>query len=117
MMALIKHVTNGGSSVTFRAVSLGHVVAIVFGLVSVIGAQQTWLWAAAHERELIATSLRLQIVYDIERHAIVDDLRFTDLEGHLTSITERLDAMAEREANLEKQVNINTGIIEHRYPR
>ena len=116
-MALIKHVTNGNSSVVFKAVSLGHVVAIVFGLVSVIGAQQTWMWAAAHERDLIVTSLRLQIVSDIERHAIVDDRRFTDMEGHLASINERLDMMAEREADLEKQVNQNTGILEHRYPK
>ena len=116
-MAIIKTVTNGSSSAQFKAVSLGHVVAIVFGLLSVIGAQQTWMWAAAHERELIVTSLRLQIVSDIERHAIVDDRRFNDMEGHLASINQRLDAMAEREANLEKQVNQNTGIFEHRYPK
>ena len=116
-MALIKHVTNGNSSTVFKAVSLGHAVAIGFGLVSVIGAQQTWMWAAAHERELIVSSLRLQIVSDIERHAVVDDRRFNDLDIHIENIGKRLDAMAEREANLEKQVNINTGVINHQYPR
>ena len=79
-MAFIKLVTNGDSTNQFRAVSLGHVVSIVFGLVSIIGAQQTWMWAAAHERELIVSSLRLQIVSDIERHAIVDDRRFIAIE-------------------------------------
>ena len=116
-MALIKTVTNGSSSAQFKAVSLGHVIAIVFGLVSVIGAQQTWMWAGSHERDLIVTALRLQIATDIEKHEQTDERRFTDLDGHLARINERLDAMAEREANLEKQVNQNTGILEHRYPK
>jgi len=85
-VALIKHVTNGNSSVVFKAVSLGHVIAIVFGLVSVIGAQQTWMLAAAHERDLIVTSLRLQIVSDIDRHALIDNRRFAAIERDIEQL-------------------------------
>ena len=116
-MALIKHVTNGNSSVAFKAVSLGHAVAIAFGLVSIIGAQQTWLWAGAHERDMIVASVRAQIVSDIERHSMAEERQFAAIERDHLELTGRMDAMSEREANLEKQVNINTGIIEHRHPK
>jgi len=116
-MAIIKSVTNGSGTAVFKAVSLGHVVAIVFGLTSIIGAQQTWLWAGSHERDLIVSSLRLQITSDIEKHESADDRRFAAIERDHEELTNRVSEMAEREANLEKQVNINTGIIEHRYPK
>ena len=116
-MAIIKTVTNGSSSAQFKAVSLGHVVAIVFGLLSVIGAQQTWMWAGSHERDLIVASLRLQITSDIEKHESVDDRRFAAIERDHAELTNRVNQMAEREADLERQVNVNTGILEHRYPK
>jgi hypothetical protein len=116
-MAIIKTVTNGSGTATFRAVSLGHVISIFFGLVSIIGSQQTWLWSAAHERDSIVTMLRMQITTDIEKHEQTEERRFDEIEGHLADINRRLDAMFEREANLEQQVNRNTGIIEHMYPK
>ena len=116
-MPVIKTVTNGDCTSQFKAVSLGHAAAIAFGLCSIIGAQQTWLWAESHERSMIVASVRAQIVSDIERHSMVEERRFASIEREHLELTGRMDAMTEREANLEKQVNINTGVIEHRYPR
>jgi hypothetical protein len=104
-VAIIKDVTNGSGTTQFKAVSLGHVVAIIFGLVSLIGAQQTWLWAGAHEREAIVSQLRLQIVSDIERHSVIEERRFAAIERALERIENTDDAQT-------KQIQINTGKIE-----
>ena len=104
-MAIIKLVKNGDSTREFRAVSLGHAVTALFGLLSIIGAQQTWLWAGAHEREAIVTQLRMQIVSDIERHAIIDDRRFTVIDRAIERIEDVDDAQT-------KQIQINTGRLE-----
>jgi len=101
-VALIKTVTNGDKTAVFKAVSLGHVVSIVFGLASIIGAQQTWLWAEAHERTLIVDSIRIQITTDITTRATIEDRRFEQLERKVESLDHDLDALA-------KQVNVNTG--------
>ena len=104
-MALIKTVTNGDRTAEFKAVSLNHVMGIVFCLVSIIGAQQTWLWAGAHEREMIVATIRLQIVSDIDRHANGDNARFSTIERKLEHIEAGLDETL-------KQMNKNTGLIE-----
>ena len=103
-MAIIKSVTNGSGTAVFKAVSLGHVVAIVFGLTSIIGAQQTWLWAGAHEREMIVASIRNQITTDLAAHSNVEDRRFDQFERRLSIVEEKLD-------EAQKQINVNTGII------
>jgi len=103
-MAIIKSVTNGSGTAVFKAVSLGHVVAIVFGLTSIIGAQQTWLWAGSHEREMIVTSIRNQITTDLAAHSDVDDKRFDQFERRLSIVEEKMD-------DAQKQINVNTGII------
>ena len=104
-VALIKTVTNGDRTAEFKAVSLNHVMGIVFCLVSIIGAQQTWLWAGAHEREMIVATIRLQIVSDIDRHANGDNARFSTIERKLEHIEAGLDETL-------KQMNKNTGLIE-----
>ena len=101
-MGIIKLVTNGDSTVQFRALSLGHAVTIGFGLLSIIIAQQTWLWAGAHERDLIIESVRVQITNDISMHAIVDRQRFDQIER-------RLEAMDQSCDRTMQQVNLNTG--------
>ena len=103
-MGVIKLVTNGDSTTQFRAVSLGHAVTIGFGLLSIIGAQQTWLWAGAHEREMIVTSIRNQITTDLASHSNVEDRRFDQFERRLSIVEEKLD-------DAQKQINVNTGII------
>jgi len=103
-MGVIKLVTNGDSTTQFRAVSLGHAVTIGFGLLSIIGAQQTWLWAGAHEREMIVTSIRNQITTDLAAHSNVDDRRFDQFERRLSIVEEKMD-------DAQKQINVNTGII------
>ena len=104
-MSIIKTVNNGDPLTNFRAVSLGHAVAIVFGLISIIGAQQTWLWAEAHERDLIVATIRLQTVSDIDRHSNGDNIRFNAIERKLEHIETGLDEVL-------KQMNKNTGQIE-----
>ena len=104
-LPIIKTVNNGDPLTNFKAVSLGHAVAIVFGLLSIIGAQQTWLWAEAHEREMIVATIRLQIVSDIDRHANGDNARFSTIERKLEHIEAGLDETL-------KQMNKNTGLIE-----
>ena len=104
-LPIIKTVNNGDPLTNFKAVSLGHAVAIVFGLLSIIGAQQTWLWAGAHEREMIVATIRLQIVSDIDRHANGDNARFSTIERKLEHIEAGLDETL-------KQMNKNTGLIE-----
>ena len=104
-LPIIKTVNNGDPLTNFRAVSLGHAVAIVFGLLSIIGAQQTWLWSGAHEREMIVASIRLQIVSDINRHSSGDNIRFNAIERKLEHIETGLDEAL-------KQLNKNTGQIE-----
>jgi len=101
-MGIIKLVTNGDSTVQFRALSLGHAVTIGFGLLSIIIAQQTWLWAGAHERALIIESVRVQITNDISMHAIVDRQRFDQIERRLEAMDQALDRTMQ-------QVNMNTG--------
>ena len=103
-MGVIKLVTNGDSTTQFRAVSLGHAVTIGFGLLSIIGAQQTWLWAGAHEREMIVTSIRNQITTDLTAHSNVEDRRFDQFERRLSIVEEKMD-------DAQKQINVNTGII------
>ena len=101
-MGIIKLVTNGDSSTQFRAISLGHAVTIGFGLLSIVIAQQTWLWAGAHERALIIESVRVQITNDISMHAIVDRQRFDQIERRLEAMDQSLDRTMQ-------QVNLNTG--------
>ena len=104
-MAVIKTVTNGDRTSQFKAVSLGHASAIAFGLCSIIGAQQTWLWAGANERRVIVESIRVQITNDITAHSVTEDRRFDQIDRRLLSLEAELDTIA-------KQVNINTGKIE-----
>ena len=104
-LPIIKTVNNGDPLTNFKAVSLGHAVAIVFGLLSIIGGQQTWLWAEAHERDLIVATIRAQIITDIDRHANADNIRFDFIERRLIHIESGLDEAL-------KQLNKNTGNIE-----
>ena len=101
-MGIIKTVTNGDRTAEFKAISLGSAVAIGFGLCSIIGAQQTWLWAGAHERDMIVTSIRLQITNDIQRHADEDSRRFSNLEREQEHLVNHIDEM-------QKQILLNTG--------
>jgi hypothetical protein len=104
-MAVIKLVTNGDSTNQFRAVSLGHVVAVVFGLCSIIGGQQTWLWAGAHERSMIITQIKTEIAEDQRLHDARDDSRFKEIDRRL----DRLELSME---SAQRQISLNTGRIE-----
>jgi len=104
-MAIIKLVKNGDSTREFRAVSLGHVVAVTFGLASIIVAQQTWVTAGAHEREMIVTAMRAQIVADITAHAAAEDNRLGQIDRRLEMLERQMD-------EAQRQININTGKIE-----
>jgi len=104
-MAVIKTVTNGDRSAAFKAVSLSHVVAIVFGLLSIIGTQQTWLVAGANERRLIIETIRVQIAQDISTHAAFEEKRFDVIDRRLAILEGGLD-------DAQRQININTGRLE-----
>ena len=104
-MPVIKTVTNGDRSVQFKAVSLGHAAAIAFGLCSIIGAQQTWLWAESHERSMIVTTIRTEILNDIGTHAAFEEKRFDQMDRRIESLERDLDAA-------QRQININTGKLE-----
>ena len=104
-MAIIKTVTNGSSSTQFKAVSLGHAATVGFGLLSIIGAQQTWLWAEAHERARIVHQVKADIASSLSMHDDRDTSVFRDMERRLDSIERRLDLD-------ERQININTGKLD-----
>jgi len=104
-VAIIKDVTNGSGTTQFKAVSLGHVVSIIFGLASIIGAQQTWLWAGAHEREMIVTAMRAQLVADITSHTAAEEIRIGQIDRRLEMLERQMD-------DAQRQININTGKIE-----
>lgn len=116
-MAVIKLVTNDDSTNQFRAVSLGQVVAVVFGLCSIIGAQQTWLWAGAHERAMLAAAFKEDIRAAVDSHIKGDESKWVEVNRRMAEHEDRLTAVYEHLITVERQVNINTGIIEHRYPR
>lgn len=116
-MGVIKLVTNGDSTTQFRAVSLGHAVTVLFGLLSIIGAQQTWLWAGAHERSMLAAVFKEDIRASVEAHAKADEAKWIEVNRRQTEHEARLTAIYDHLITVERQVNINTGIIEHRYPR
>ena len=103
-MGVIKLVTNGDNSTQFRAISLGHAVTIGFGLLSIIGAQQTWLWAGAHERAQIVQQLKADIAEDLRLHDVRDDGRFQEIDRRLN----KLEASME---SAQQQINVNTGIL------
>ena len=101
-VALIKSVTNGKDASTFKAISLTHALPILFALCSVIGAQQTWMWAAAHERTIILDNIRAQIVRDISRHADFENNRLDQTDRRVTTLEIAV-------VNAQQQININTG--------
>jgi len=103
-MGIIKLVTNGDSTVQFRALSLGHAVTIGFGLLSIIIAQQTWLWAGAHERAEIVEQVKEDIAEDQRLHDASDEGRFKEVDRRLSIVEEKMD-------DAQKQINVNTGII------
>ena len=101
-VALIKHVTNGKDASVFKAISLTHALSIIFAMCSVIGAQQTWMWAAAHERSMIVQQVKADIASSLAMHDDRDTSVFRDMERRMESIEQRLDAD-------ERQLNIITG--------
>ena len=104
-MAIIKTVSNGDRTAQFKAVSLGHVVAIVFGLVSIIGTQQTWLWAGAHERSMIIVEVKRENAETTRLHEAHDDLKFKEIDRRLDHIEQALESA-------QQQINLNTGKLE-----
>lgn len=104
-MGVIKTVTNGARTATFKAVSLGHVVTMVFGLTSIIGAQQTWLWAGVHERNAIVKEMRADLAQSMSSHETTDSDRFDDMDRRLSSMERSMD-------DAQKQINLNTGRLD-----
>jgi len=93
---IVKSVTNGHDTKAFKAVSLTHVLVIVFGLASIIGAQQTWLFAQAVERSRLVSELRAEITRAIDQHEAtssrVYNLQLAVLEARLATIERSRDA-------------------------
>ena len=116
-MGVIKTVTNGDRTSQFKAVSLGHAAAIAFGLCSIIGAQQTWLWAGAHERSMLAAAFKEDIRSAVTDHIKTDADKWVEVNRRMAAQEERITAVYEHLITVERQVNINTGVIEHKYPR
>jgi hypothetical protein len=101
-MGIIKTVTNGDRTAQFKAVSLGHALSIIFGLVSIIGAQQTWLWAGAHERAMIVAEVKREGAETTRLHELHDDLKFKEIDRRLEHIEGDLEYA-------QRQINLNTG--------
>lgn len=93
---IVKSVTNGHDTKAFKAVSLTHVLVMVFGLASIIGAQQTWLFAQAAERSSVVSELRAEITRAIDQHEVtssrVYNLQLAVLEARLSILERRIDA-------------------------
>lgn len=104
-MGIVKIVQNGDKTATFRAVPLSTAVTILFGLCSVIGAQQTWLWAGAHERAMLAEQMDTKIDRALASEKAVAALHFLTLDAEVRGLNDRLNAA-------ERQININTGKLE-----
>ena len=88
-MAIIKLVTNGDKSETFKAISLAHAVTIVFGLFSVIGFMGTWLVASIHERGVVFDTVRQEIVAAVTANEALTVTRITSIDARLAVVEGR----------------------------
>ena len=100
-MAIIKLVTNGDKSETFKAVSLSHAVTIFFGLVSIIGALGTWNLAITWDRSMLVSMIRAEMSETVEADTTATRLA-------IKQIDDRLRAIEQSDHEQEKQIIRNT---------
>jgi hypothetical protein len=109
ILGTVVHTSRGDDGVPYRNVPLSIVVTIIVFLVSAIGAQQTVIWTAQHERQILARTVSLDTDAKIDR-AIASDravtaLHFATLDVEVRELRDRMDAA-------QRQIAINTGKLE-----
>ena len=100
-MGVVKLVTNGNGTSTFKAVSLGHAVSILFGLVSIIGGLATWNLAISWDRRLLVQMIRDEMETTMRADNTATTLAITQLDA-------RLHALQAQIREDEKQIIRNT---------
>jgi hypothetical protein len=105
-MAIIKLVTNGDKSETFKAISLAHAVTIFFGLVSIIGALGTWNLAITWDRSMLISMIREEMAITIKADSTATTLAISQLDG-------RLHLLEEQVHQNENQIIKNTERLDH----
>ena len=118
MAKLIAQVTNGDPDASpYAAVPLSVALPVFFVMLSALGALATWNYSAAHERSMIAEAIETRTRSMVAEHERSESLWREELQRRISVLEDRLSTNESHWSNVERQVNINTGIIEHRYPR
>ena len=118
MAKLIAQVTNGDpDSSPYAAVPLSIALPVFFVMLSALGTLATWNYSAVHERTMIADAMEIRTRAMVATHERSEELWREELSRRITVLEDRATLNEAHWSNVERQVNINTGIIEHRYPR
>jgi hypothetical protein len=105
-MGVIKLVTNGDNTATFKAVSLGHAATIFFGLVSIIGALGTWNLAITWDRSMLVSMIREEMALTMKADNTATTLALAQLDGRLRDLEQHVHEQ-------EKQIIKNTQRLDH----
>lgn len=115
MGRIFKKVVNGDEAAeVFTAVPVSIVVPVFVTLFSATGAMATWTLATIAERNALVRNVRADFAQDIAAHTANEMQRFGDIERRIESLEARVSDLDDRARTVERQVNINTGILERR---
>lgn len=104
MGVLIKKVTNGDNTATFKAISLTHAATIFFALVSIIGALSTWSLAITWDRSMLVSMIREEMEMTMKAENTATALALSQLD-------ERLSDLEQHVHEQEKQIIRNTTML------
>lgn len=96
-----------------RGVPMAVAVPILFGLVSIIGAMATWNLAIVSERQSLVRLVREEVGSEAKSHEQADELKFAGFEKAIAAIEARLAVIEANDAALQRQVLVNSGIIDN----
>lgn len=96
-----------------RGVPMAVAVPILFGLISIIGAMATWNLAIVSERQSLVRLVREEVNSEAESHERSDSFQFQSVTKQITAIETRLALIEANAAALERQVLVNTGIVDN----
>jgi len=105
-MPIIKTVTNGSRTLEFKAISLGHAIAIFFGMASIIGGMFTWNLAIITERSTIIEVVRSEIFKTNEADNNANNLAHKQM-------FERIAMIEAIQREHERQITRNTEKLDH----
>jgi hypothetical protein len=106
-MGLIRTVTDDDSRV-YRTIPLSMFVTVTVALLSAVGAQQTWLMAAAHERSAITSLIKAQIA--TEDKPVASDI--DKLRADVDNLQAEVAIVHANQRSNEQTISINSGRLE-----